>query len=121
MARSSAGPARPAGADLLFLEACRDLGLAYSVVLPFPEERFREDFESDAEWARAKSLIDAATSWKSRRVTKVAPEAYHLAAREMLDVSDAMLFVWDGKPARGHRRHGGKRARYAGTRSFPIG
>src|SRR5688572_24814645 len=42
--RSSAA----AGADLLFLEACRELGLAYSVVLPFPEERFHEDFEDEA-------------------------------------------------------------------------
>ena len=41
------------GADLLFLEACRELGLGYSVVLPFAPERFREDFEDPAEWARA--------------------------------------------------------------------
>lgn len=89
------------GADLLFLEACRDAGLAYSVVLPFSEERFRQDFESDAEWARAKSLIDAATSVEIAPGHEGAPEAYHLAAREVLEVSDAMLFVWDGKPARG--------------------
>jgi hypothetical protein len=90
-----------AGADLLFLEACRDAGLAYSVVLPFSEERFQEDFESDAEWARAKSLIDAATSVEIAPGHEGAPEAYHLAAREVLDVSDAMLLVWDGQPPRG--------------------
>jgi hypothetical protein len=90
-----------AGADLLFLEACRDAGLAYSVVLPFSEERFQEDFESDADWARAKSLIDAATSVEIAPGHEGPPEAYHLAAREVLDVSDAMLLVWDGQPARG--------------------
>lgn len=89
------------GADVLFLEACRDAGLGYSVVLPFPEDRFREDFESDAEWARAKSLIDAATSVEIAPGHTDAPEAYHLAAREILDVSDAMVFVWDGQSARG--------------------
>jgi hypothetical protein len=95
--RSSAA----SGADLLFLGACRDAGLCYSVVLPFSEERFREDFDSDAEWARAKALIDAATSVEIAPGHEGVPEAYHLAAREVLDVSDAMLFVWDGQPARG--------------------
>ncbi len=89
------------GADLLFLEACRDAGLAYSVVLPFSEDRFREDFESEAEWDRAKLLIGAATSVEIAPGHEGAPEAYHLAAREVLDVSDAMLFVWDGQAARG--------------------
>lgn len=95
--RSSAA----SGADLLFLEACRDAGMAYSVILPFPEERFRQDFESDADWARAKSLIDAAECVEIAPGHEGAPEAYHLAAREILDVSDAMLFVWDGEPGRG--------------------
>ncbi len=90
-----------AGADLLFLEACRDEGLAYSVVLPFPEDRFREDFEDDAEWSRAKSLIDGAASVEIAPGHEGAPEAYHLASREIIDVADAMIFVWDGKPARG--------------------
>lgn len=89
------------GADLLFLEACRDAGLSYSVVLPFFEERFCEDFESDAAWAHAKSLIDAASSVEIAPGHEGAPEAYHLAAREVLDVSDAMILVWDGQNARG--------------------
>jgi hypothetical protein len=95
--RSSAA----AGADLLFLEACRELGLAYSVVLPFPEERFKEDFEDEAEWSKAKALIDAAANVEIAPGNEVAPAAYHLAAREILDVCDAMLFLWDGEPARG--------------------
>lgn len=90
-----------AGADLLFLEACRELGLGYSVVLPFGEERFREDFDDPAEWARAKALMDSAANVEIAPGNEVAPEAYHLAAREILDVCDAMLFAWDGKPARG--------------------
>jgi hypothetical protein len=89
------------GADLLFLEACRAAGLACSVVLPFPEERFREDFADDDRWARAKELIDAAASVEIAPGHEKAPEAYHLASREIIDVADAMLFVWDGMPARG--------------------
>ena len=90
-----------AGADLLFLEACRDAGLPYSVVLPFTENRFRGDFETEAEWSHVKSLINSAASVEIAPGHEGAPEAYHLASREILDVADAMLFVWDGKPARG--------------------
>jgi hypothetical protein len=90
-----------AGADLIFLECCRDLGLAYSVVLPFPKDRFRLDFDDDAEWTRAEGLMAAASNTEVAPGNEVAPEAYHLAAREILDVADAMLFFWDGQPARG--------------------
>ena len=95
--RSSAA----AGADLLYLEACGELGLAYSVVLPFPEDRFREDFDDTAEWERAKLLMAAAVSVEIAPGHEVAPEAYHLAAREIIDTADLMLCVWDGAPARG--------------------
>jgi hypothetical protein len=90
-----------AGADLLFLECCRDLGLAYSIVLPFPKDRFALDFDDAAEWRRAEGLMAAASNVEIAPGNEVAPEAYHLAAREILDVSDAMLFFWDGQPARG--------------------
>lgn len=95
--RSSAA----AGADLLFLEACQELGMAYSIILPFPAERFREDFDEPAEWEKASRLIAAAASVEIAPGNEIAPEAYHLAAREILDVSDAMLLLWDQKPARG--------------------
>lgn len=95
--RSSAA----AGADLLFLEACHEAGLSYTVVLPFPEDRFREDFESEEEWLRAKALIDASAQAEIAPGNEGAPEAYHLASREILDLADAMIFVWNGMPARG--------------------
>lgn len=89
------------GADLMFLETCAELGIRYNVVLPFPIERFQRDFPSESAWERAKSLIDAAAGVEIAPGHEEAPEAYHLAAREILEVSDAMLFVWDGKDARG--------------------
>ena len=89
------------GSDLLFLEACRDADLDYAVVLPFPEDRFRQDFDSPAIWARAKDLIDGAASVEIVPGLAVAPSAYQLAARVVLNTVDAMLFVWDGQPARG--------------------
>jgi len=95
--RSSAA----AGADLIFLDACRELGMAYSIILPFPAERFREDFDDESEWEKASGLMAAAASIEIAPGNEVAPEAYHLAAREILDVSDAVLFLWDQQAARG--------------------
>lgn len=91
-----------AGADLLFLDACRELGIPFGIVMPFPEDRFSDDFaDCPADWALAKELMAEAGSIEIVPGNEVAPAAYHLAAREILDTSDRMLFVWDGKPARG--------------------
>lgn len=53
------------GADLLCLEAARELGIETHIVLPFPSEQFRQasiDF-AGAEWpARFQSALDAAES-----------------------------------------------------------
>lgn len=90
-----------AGADLLFLEACEELGIRTVVILPFPRDRFEEDFEDPAEWKRAVALMDAATWCEVAPGNEEAPAAYHLAARQVLEVADRMLFAWDGKPPRG--------------------
>ncbi len=90
-----------AGADLVFLRACVDLRIPMVVVLPFPEERFSEDFEDPREWELAEKLLGVALS---RHVTpggKEAPEAYQAASRNLLEWADAFLFAWDGKPPRG--------------------
>lgn len=96
--RSSAA----SGSDLLFLQACRELGMPISVVLPFPQERFREDFDDDeAQRKIAEDFVASAASVEIAPGHEVAPEAYHLAAREILDTADLMIFVWDGQPPRG--------------------
>ncbi|BCU76581.1 hypothetical protein [Luteolibacter sp. LG18] len=90
-----------AGADLLFLEACAEAGIRTVVLLPFPRERFREDFEDEIEWARACRLMDAAWWCEVSPGGEDAPAAYHVVARETLDIADRLLFLWDGKAPRG--------------------
>src|SRR5580704_4151805 len=50
-----------AGADLLFAECCIQLDIPLRVLLPFPKEDFRRDFD-DAEWARAEQVMRKAVS-----------------------------------------------------------
>ena len=90
-----------AGADLLFLEACAEGGYQTLVILPFPKSRFAEDFEDPAEWARSRSLMDAALWCEVAPGDEEPPAAYHLVSREILEVSDRMLFLWDGLSPRG--------------------
>lgn len=90
-----------AGADLLFLDACAESGLKTVVLLPFPKERFAEDFDDPQEWAHACRCIDAAWWCEVSPGGEAAPAAYHVVARESLEMADRMLFLWDGQPARG--------------------
>ena len=90
-----------AGADLLFLEACRDAGLKTVVLLPFDRQRFAQDFEDPAEWRRAEQLIDGAWWHETVRGNEEAPAAYHVVSRDLLDLCDRMIFLWDGQPPRG--------------------
>ena len=90
-----------AGADLLFLEACAELGMRTVVILPFGPERFRRDFDDPAEWERSRRMVEAALWSEVAPGNEEAPAAYHLVARRLLEVADRMLFVWDGQPPRG--------------------
>ena len=90
-----------AGADLLFLDACREAGLRTVVLLPFPKERFAQDFDDPAEWEHACRCMDEAWWCEVSPGGEESPAAYHVVARESLEVADRMLFLWNGKPARG--------------------
>lgn len=91
---SSAAP----GADLLFLEACEEVGVRTVVVLPVSREHYRESFGHPAGWERACKQLDAA--WWCE-VAPDAGEADHPAARTILEMAEHMLFYWDGKVSHG--------------------
>ena len=90
-----------AGADLLFLDACQAAGLRTVVLLPFPQDRFEEDFDDPEEWSHACRCMEAAWWVEVQPGGESAPAAYHVVAREVLEIADRMLFLWDGQPARG--------------------
>lgn len=90
-----------AGADLLFLDACKEAGLKTIVLLPFPENRFADDFDAPAEWERAERHIHEAWWSEVSPGGEDAPAAYHVVARQILEIADRMVFLWNGEPARG--------------------
>lgn len=90
-----------AGADLLFLDACEEAGIPTIVLLPFPRERFQQDFQNPAEWQRALHHMDRALWCEVTPGNEEAPAAYHVTGREILEVSDRLILLWDGQPPRG--------------------
>ncbi|MFT4175473.1 MAG: hypothetical protein QM627_02345 [Luteolibacter sp.] len=90
-----------AGADLIFLETCAELRIRTIVLLPFDRERFSQDFDNPEEWRRAIHCMDTALWCETVGGNEDAPAAYHVVNREMLDIADRMIFLWDGLPARG--------------------
>jgi hypothetical protein len=87
------------GGDQLFLEAARDLGWAWRIVLPFAPEIFAQDFSANAPaLARFHALcagaaaIDVIASPPSRR------DGFTCCAEAVARQSDALLIVWDGQP-----------------------
>lgn len=90
-----------AGADLIFLKTCVELRIPAIVILPFPEERFAEDFDDPEEWAMAKRLSGVALAQYVAPGGKEAPEAYQIVSRLLLEWADAFLFAWNGEPHQG--------------------
>jgi len=90
-----------AGADLLFLDACKEAGIRTVVLLPFPKERFSEDFDDPEEWRHSCQRMEDAWWLEVSPGGESAPAAYHVVAREVLEISERMLFLWNGQPARG--------------------
>ncbi len=93
-----------AGADLIFLEAAAAIGCTTWILLPFPESRFAQDFDSPAEWQRASGLIHRA-AWSGTLDPDPgdppAENSYQFTARRILRLAGRMLFFWDGEPPRG--------------------
>lgn len=90
-----------AGADLLFLKTCVELRIPVIVILPFPEERFAEDFKDAEEWAMVRRLSGVALARYVAPGDHEAPEAYQAVSRHLLEWADVFLFAWNGEPPKG--------------------
>ena len=88
------------GADTLFAEACLASNLKWIAQLPFPEAEFKKDF-SEADWKRAKALLDRAERIEISSERAERPRGYLDCGLATVDGADVMVAVWDGKAPRG--------------------
>lgn len=95
------------GADTLFVEIARDLGLSVHLILPLEEEEFSKDFSSSAAWERARIQIDRVRTRPDRETLRLTkgkfrrPGCYYDQGMQMLEACDVVVALWDGKVARG--------------------
>jgi len=90
------------GADRVV--ACEILnreGAQLEVVLPLEQDDYCHDFKSPESVDQFNLLLDKKVSMDIVRTARSRVEAYELAGRAVVDRSDVMIVVWDGKPARG--------------------
>jgi hypothetical protein len=90
------------GADRHVARLALDEGYGLHAVLPFDRDLYARDFPAAASRREFDALLRSAT-----RVTELPgrpgfnAQAYHRAAQALLDCSDLLLAIWDGRPAQG--------------------
>jgi hypothetical protein len=77
------------------------LGASLWVPLPLSEEEYLKDFKTRASKQEFVDLLGKAERVITLPVTSKREEAYRTAGNYILDHSDLLMTIWDGKPARG--------------------
>jgi hypothetical protein len=106
-----------AGADTLFAEAAISLGIRLEAVLPF--EGYEADFPPGDERRRFETLLGTAQAISTLPYAGRSDDAYAAVGKWIVDRSDHLLAVWDGKPARG-RGGTGDVVEYARKMGRPV-
>lgn len=88
-----------AGTDQLFAAIILRHGGALEVVVPF--EEYDSTFSEDADRHAYRSLLERASKVDVLTRHGTDEEAYFAAGKTMVDRSDLVVSVWDGKPANG--------------------
>jgi hypothetical protein len=86
-----------AGGDLLFGESCIELEIPLRVLLPLPEEQFRQDFDA-ATWSRADQILRKAVSIEVTGRDQPREDRYYECGIETVLQSRLLLALWNGEP-----------------------
>lgn len=88
-----------AGADQLCARAALETGGCLSVIIP--ARNYVSSFASDVDVEKYHELLSQAVRVTQLPYENPSDEAYWAAGREVVDLTDSLLAVWDGKPAAG--------------------
>ena len=90
------------GADRLVVHRAIRSGIRRLVVsLPLPRDEYLKDFDSQESRKEFLQLVDTAEQVREPSPTQTRADAYAAAGAFVLDHSDALVAIWDGKEAQG--------------------
>lgn len=89
-----------AGGDLLFAEICIEMKLPLRIFLPFPKEKFRDDFDEPT-WERAERVMANAVSVEIKGASQESTDSYYECSIETVQQCELLIALWDGQHGRG--------------------
>lgn len=104
------------GADQIFASILLELGGRLHAIIPAKDYEATFDGRSLAHYRK---LLNAATDIKQLPFDEAGEPAYDAAGRAVVDESEVLIAVWDGKPARG-RGGTADAVRYARDMNVPV-
>jgi hypothetical protein len=87
------------GADQIFASIALDLGMELEAVIPC--EGYESTFGDSADKGRYEELKTRAARCDCLDYPKPSQEAFLRAGQRVVEICDAMIFVWNGKPSGG--------------------
>jgi len=87
------------GADTTFAQIVLELGGSLSIVLPFIE--YEQTFSSTESKQEYQRLLRAAATIEVLSGRETNEESFYAAGKRVVDLSELLIVVWDGKAARG--------------------
>ncbi len=87
------------GADTLFAEIVLELGGSLKVIVPFSD--YEERFVDHRDRETYRKLLGRAAGVETLHKTGSDDEAYYASGKRVVDLSDLLILVWNGKPAAG--------------------
>jgi len=88
------------GADQLFAEVVLTLGKLLEVIIPC--HNYESAFKNPIAAQEFRNLKNRASTSYVLNFEGPSEEAFYQAGRSIVEASDLMVFVWNGKPAQGH-------------------
>jgi hypothetical protein len=108
------------GADRLVVHEClRRQDATLTALLPLPVDDYRQDFTTEESRREFDDLLDRATTVEFADPMPTREESYERAGQLMVDRSDAVIALWDGRPAAG-RGGTGDIVAYAVAHDVPV-
>jgi membrane protein YdbS with pleckstrin-like domain len=107
------------GADRIVAWEAIKRGAHLEVVLPLAPDDYLADFGSDASKSEFRALLGQATAITELGGTGARDKAYEQAGRAIVNRSDVLMALWDGRP--GHGRGGtAETVSYARRQHVPV-